>query len=297
MDIKYNKIPKVSDQEILKTKNFNNVLKKHAEIKKSYKLLKTIGYLGIASFAGILGYLIYDQSTDNNALNVKETTITKESLPLNPKQNIEITETVPSEEICDDDQTETKQNTSTIENKPKHQVATVEKKSPIEKEVITIQEDSIITSTTQVSNEVSNKNTWFNYAPPTKERLTVLPTIIIAKHSWPEVLSKSALIQAPELNTVYQSVNREVPITRCNVFITQEDATTQPKAYNIKNGTFPPGLIRAIHKAAVNDIILFKNIEVFLPGKGRVEFGDYKIKIGSEKDYNNSLKSKYNIGN
>ena len=84
---------------------------------------------------------------------------------------------------------------------------------------------------------------------------------------------------------LYQGINREIPIVNGTAYITTEDATEKPIGHKLKGNVFPPGLIREIHKSSEASILLLKDIEFFIPGRGRINAGDLKIKIHQDKKY------------
>lgn len=294
MKVKYNKKNKISDEDILKTKNFDQVLRKHAQISKSYQLLRTIGFIGAAGFVGALGWLIFKPSNENKtAPIVAEKSV--QSVPVKTVSKPQEVDLTNASEVKNHEE----EATIIFSSAPTSNASSIkqdEQKTPEENisTMIIASQDQPEPKDTLVTKHNANES-WYLFNPIPLEKRTKLPTLLVAKHSWPTVLSKGVLVKSPELKTIYRSINREVPITKCEVYITQENAEIKPQSFSIKSGTFPPGLIRAIHKANENDILLFQNIEVFLPGKGRVKFGDYKVKIGTEKGYNTSLKNKAGI--
>jgi acyl-CoA synthetase (AMP-forming)/AMP-acid ligase II len=108
---------------------------------------------------------------------------------------------------------------------------------------------------------------------------TWVPTLYVSKLEWPEKLTQSELTRFPSINAIYKSVAKEIPIVDGLAYITKRNSKKRPKGYKISGNNFSPNLIRALHKAEKNSILLFKDITLFIPGKGRINIGDKIIDI------------------
>ena len=96
-------------------------------------------------------------------------------------------------------------------------------------------------------------------------------------------LTKTELIKFPNINALYTSVAREIPIVDGMAYVTSNSSKQKGIGVRLKGSNFPPALIRAIHKADNESVLLLKDLKLFIPGKGYINIGDKKIDIFSDK--------------
>lgn len=285
-DFKYQKKTNKSDDDLMAYKDFNKVLQKHSAIKSSYKLVKKwaiISSAGLTIGAAFVLFNLYKKeeivkssnSIDIAALPEKATIIPVNNLTIEEtpivKENHNITNVVEIQER----KIISKENIKPIEEESK------ETESDIENED---SQDSLVFKEQSFKPEV-----WYtvNELPETEK--VKLPTLFVSKLAWPDQLTKTELVKFPNINALYKSVAREIPIVDGMAYITTNDSKEKENGVRLKGNSFPPALIRAIHKSDENSVLLLKDIKLFLPGKGYVNIGDKKIDIVTDRNYKKKL--------
>ncbi len=273
---KYQKKTNTSDESINSFRNFDKVLGKHEAISGAYKsiwkyIFIATGAAGISTTA----FFLYPEHAENN-LSKKISQITVQESPkvIVPVQHNE----KPKKEIVQvsDYNNNTKKSTSVNpENK---------KKSIIEGKIkkVSISEPKVL------EKEIAPEK-WFTLNEKPEKEIIKLPTLFVSNVAWPKKIEKTVLIKSPNIMAFYQSINQETPIVNGTAYITTENATEKPIGYKLSNSTFPPGLIREIHKTKSSSILLLKNIVLHIPGRGRVNIGDRKIEINQKKQGRKNL--------
>ena len=280
-DFKYQNKPEVTDKVINDFKDFGQVLEKRNAIAKSYTRVKKWTISASVFTAITLGIIV--------GLNIKElkNPVIKNQDPITSAGSFitqpvlaSIKTTQPEIKVI-----EAKNKLSVIVNQTVKQNTKEEivdqKETKSEVGVFENQEDVSINKKPK-----QESNNWFTLSEIPINNRPSLPTLYISKLAWPNSLPKKDLVKFPNIDAIYTSLNRQVPIVDGMVYVTNASETTKPKGFRITGNTFPPGLIRDIHKAKNNSILLIKDLILFIPGKGRISIGDKKIEITQGKNQN-----------
>ena len=130
---------------------------------------------------------------------------------------------------------------------------------------------------------------WYTLNEKSEKEIIKLPTLFVSNEAWPKKIKKTNLVKAPNIMAFYQSINQEIPIVNGTAYITTDDASEKPIGYKLSGNSFPPGLIREIHKTENSCILLLKNIVLRIPGRGRVNIGDRRIEINLKNKIQKNL--------
>tara|TARA_Y100000589_G_scaffold324457_1_gene360683 strand:+ start:484 stop:1368 length:885 start_codon:yes stop_codon:yes gene_type:complete len=292
-NFKYQNKNNTSEEEMNSFKDFKKVLEKHKHISSAYKKLWKYSIISSAA-AGILvtAYLLYPSAGEPQ----KEAHISILSVPVKNKikkqiqnQNFHITPegtlANPLVQEAKKPRIETvisftqgkKSVESNFDDKTEDQVN--------HKELKPIKSPSKNKSSTSL--EISNSNSWYVLNELPREEILKLPTLIISNSAWPKKIMKEKLIKSPSITTVYESINQEIPIVNGMAYITTSNSKNKPIGHKLNGNYFPPGLIREIHKIEKSCILLLKNIEILIPGRGRINIRDREIKINMDNEYTN----------
>ncbi len=287
-NFKYQKKSKSSDESMNSFKDFKNVMKKHNVISSAYKKVWKYSIISSAA-AGILitSYLLYSSVE----VSEKEFQTSASSDPVKNKtkkqfqnQNILFTPVKTTVNLHEKQAIKA----------PKETVTSVS----VEKEIVVsnfddeIEEDikykklkplkSPSKSRSISRRKNNNLNAWYTLNEKPLEEIIKLPTLLISNTAWPKNIKKSKLIKSPSITTVYESINQEIPIVNGMAYITSSTSKNKPRGHKLNGNYFPPSLIRDIHKTSKSCILLLKDIELIIPGRGRVNIGDREIKINMD---------------
>lgn len=285
-NFKYQKKPNTSEKSMNDFKDFNKVLDKHNGIVTSYKALWKWAIITTSSIGILAGLWFLTPSkqikpqkivTEKTQISVQPKKVIQEKLPV--KGDVAQPEIIKKQPLVQNAEIPKKISKPTYLT----QVEKIEK--PIEQKENFVKESKIEPAEVHES----KPEVWYTLNElPEKERIK-LPTLFVSKTAWPSELTKTALVKSPKINAIYQSINRETPIVKGQAYITSKNQTQKPTKFNLKGDNFSPGLIRAIHKAQPNSILLLKNVTVFIPGQGYVNLGDRSIEIKLDKNYQKKL--------
>ena len=292
-NFKYQNKTKTSEEAMNSFKDFKKVMKKHNAISSAYKKVWKYSIVSSA-VAGILvtAYLLYPSIEEPK----KEVHTSVLSGPVKNKtkkqiqnQNIHFTPvktTVnpPAKEAI-------KAPTETVTS------VALEKERVISNSDVKVEEynnhkeskplKSPSKSASILSRENTNSNAWYTLNEKPREEIIKLPTLLVSNTAWPRKMKKAKLIKSPSITTVYESINQEIPIVNGMAYITTSTSKNKPKGHKLNGNYFPPGLIREIHKTSKSCILLLKDVEILIPGRGRVNIGDREIKINTDNQYIN----------
>jgi hypothetical protein len=289
-NFKYQKKSKPSEEEMNSFKDFTKVIKKHNAISSAYK--KVWKYSITSSVAaGILvaSYLLFP-SVEEHKKEVQDSVL------------IGLSENKTKKQI-------TNQN---IHIKPIKAIANPPEKkamlTPIERVTsVALEKEKVVTNSDDktedfnnlkelqllkspsksapiFSLESTNSNSWYTLNEKPQEEIIKLPTLLVSNVAWPKRMKKTKLIKSPSITTLYESINQEIPIVNGMAYITTSFSKKKPKGHKLNGNYFPPGLIRDIHKTSKSCILLLKDIEIVVPGRGRVNIGDREIKINTDNN-------------
>lgn len=284
-DFKYQKKTNQSDDDLMAHKDFSKVLQKHEAISNSYKLVKKWAIISSAGIAILTGVILFGSNRNEEP---KENSITNQAANNQENQTIQPS-FIASEEMVQSTPVEEIVNTSIIPTEKKTEIkAVVEIEESNNKEPI-VEVEKTATTLTESKSEVFEPEVWYNVNELPEQEKIKLPTLYVSKLAWPDHLTKTELVKFPNINAVYKSVAREIPIVDGMAYITANDSKIKEQGIRLKGNSFPPALIRAIHKSDENSILLLKDIKLFLPGKGYINIGDKKIDIMLDKNYKKKL--------
>ena len=275
-NFKYQKKTKPSEEVVNSFKDFDKVLNKHKSISSAYKSIWKYVFIATgAAGISITTLFFYPESNENDL----------------PKTNLSTT--IQESTIADVPPQKNK--------KTKHEsVPVLESESSIKKTTpVNVQKNEevmIPVKTKKVSLEKSEGveerielEKWYTLNEKSEKEIIKLPTLFVSNEAWPKKIKKTNLVKAPNIMAFYQSINQEIPIVNGTAYITTDDASEKPIGYKLSGNTFPPGLIREIHKTENSCILLLKNIVLHIPGRGRVNIGDRRIEINLKNKLQKNL--------
>ena len=284
-DFKYQKKTNKSDDDLMAYKDFNKVLQKHSVIKSSYNLVKKWAIISSAGIAIGAAFIFFNLNEEEavKPSNSVELTATPEKATIIPAKNLIVEETSIIKE---------NPNITNIVEIQEKDITTKEKIAPKERE---FKESEVINENEDSQDSVLFKEqsfkpeVWYTVNELPESEKVKLPTLFVSKLAWPEKLTKTELVKFPNINDLYKSVAREIPIVDGMAYVTTNDSKEKENGIRLKGNNFPPALIRAIHKSDKNSVLLLKDIKLFLPGKGYVNIGDKKIDIVIDRNYKKKL--------
>ncbi len=271
-NFKYQKKNKSSEEAMNSLKDFDKVLDKHKTISTAYKSIWKYVFIATgAAGISITALFIYTKPTENNLSNsIPKITIQEQVKADTPPNQNELPQDEFIKVVRESHVVKSNGNINTNKNE----------KSIVTEELNTV---SIIDST-HVKKDVPIE-TWYTLNEKSEKEIIQLPTLFVSNEAWPVKIDKTTLVKTPKVMAFYQEINQEIPIVNGIAYITTENATEKPIGHKLKGNVFPPGLIREIHKSNETSILLLKDIELFIPGRGRINAGDLKIKINQDKKY------------
>jgi hypothetical protein len=276
----------VKDEDLLKYKNFNEVIQKHQTITKSYHTIRIIwGGIGLAAIIGLV-----------TLYNFSDEIVLPKPIHLTKVNNVEIHQPESIQVI------ETK-----ITNEGKVKIS-----SPIEVKPPTLSKNVVVPKEGVVKNrsiEMAKKDTvvktqkrlktideYYHLQQKTIEERIKLPTLFLAGKSWPSIIRKRDLIKQSNLTAAYIELNKEVPIISYSMM--RVDPNDFEKGNNKiinRDGRYSAAILRESHRSKSGEFIIYKNIIVFVPGVGRVNMGDLKVEVTDDKTYNKRLRERKSI--
>lgn len=286
-----------TDAELQKHKNFDKVLQRQAAIKTSYsKVLKLT--LGLSALSAIvLSYFIFSTSpsTTNEIVQVETTINTSQK---QQKELAKSTDAIQNTSISN----HIKVTTRAVENNDEPKIIKDEvlkkenqlqanhvKQKHKNEQIETLIQKDLTDDIPEDSVKQVKANKWLMVSEiPLNER-TKLPTLFVSKKRWPDVLTKSLLVKNPTIFAIYEGIGREAPVVAGTAYIVNENSNEKPSFFKIKDNNFPAGLIRAIHSASDNSTLIIKNLQVFIPGQGRVILGDKRIEVIKDEEYRKNI--------
>ncbi len=287
-NFKYQKKSKPSDESMNSFKDFKKVMKKHNAISSAYKTVWKYSIISSAA-VGILvtTYLLYpsvEESKKEVHTSVLSRPIKNETKKQTQNQNIHFTPTkttahplvkeaikAPTETINSVTREKERVVSNSDDNTEKH--SNHKELKPLK---------SPLKSTSILRRENTKPNAWYTLNEKPREEIIKLPTLLVSNTAWPKRMKKAKLIKSPSITTVYESINQEIPIVNGMAYITTSTSKIKPIGHKLNGNYFPPGLIRDIHKTSKSCVLLLKDIELLIPGRGRVNIGDREIKINMD---------------
>tara|TARA_B100000459_G_C8551719_1_gene189810 strand:+ start:49 stop:933 length:885 start_codon:yes stop_codon:yes gene_type:complete len=292
-NFKYQNKTNTSEEKMNSFKDFKKVMKRHNAISSAYK--KVLKYSIISSAAaGILvtAYLLYPsieepknevQTSILSGLVKKKTEkqIQNQNIQFNPVKtpaNPIVKEVIkPTTETVTSFAVEKERMESNFDDNTEEYINHKELK-PLK---------SPSKNASILSLEKINSNSWYTLNELPREETINLPTLLVSNTAWPKKITKGKLIKSPSITSVYENINQEIPIVNGMAYITTSTSKNKPLGHKLNGNYFPPGLIREIHKTNKSCILLLKDIEILIPGRGRINIGDREIKINTDNQYIN----------
>jgi len=275
-NFEYQKKAKTSEEAANSFKDFNKVLKKHNSISSAYKSIWKYVFIttGLAG-ASVVFLFFYTNSYENNlpkntSKNAIQTSIKKEI----KHHNIERLQQKKDIEVI------------VVENVISEPVRPEKKEQKKESGTLIDSNEFLVFDTTKFEKE-THLDTWYTLNEKPEKEIIKLPTLFVSNIAWPNNIDKTKIVKLPSIIAFYEKINQEIPIVNGTAYITTDDATEKPIGYKLNGNIFPAGLIREIHKADETCILLLKNIEMYIPGRGRTNIGDKRIEINLDKKYLN----------
>ena len=202
----------VKDEDILKYKNFNEVLEKHKTITKSYTTVRKIwGGVILASVFGFISFYNFkDKITQAKPINLTEKIMTT---PINPKIVKTVKKSLPVKKSPEAEQSP---KIKTFNIKEKKHFAEVEKTSNQEEKGYTTNEQAednikqVVSIKPHKTDETLDD--YYHLQQKTEQERIKLPTIFIAGKAWPFIVRKQDFIKQPNITAAYTELNKEIPI-------------------------------------------------------------------------------------
>ena len=278
----------VKDEDILKYKNFDEVLTKHKTITKSYNTINKIwGGIILTSIIGVISF--YNLKNETTPSKTIKTVEHKTKLYNNPHAEKIF---VKSSEI----EKPYAVKLLNIEEK-KHSVEL--KKTILKEEDIPEDDpDNIIKedSTVPTKNTEETLEDYYHLQQKTEQERIKLPTLFLAGKAWPSLVKKRDLIKQSNITAAYSDINKEVPIISYSMMrIDPLDFKKENSKILNNDGRHSASILREAHRSKSGEFIIYKNIIVFIPGIGRYNMGDLKIEVADDKTYNKRLREINNL--
>lgn len=278
-DFKYQKKPEISDEVITDFKDFRQVLEKRNTIAKSYSTVKkwtiSASVFTVITVGVFIGLSIKESKYPAIKNQVQKVSVT----PISAKPILtSIATKLPEIKVIEEKNNSGVFVKHTAKQSTEEEIV-VQKETKSKGDVFKNKKETTISKKSE--QESSN---WFTVREIPLNKRTSVPTLYVSKLAWPNSIPKNDLVKFPNIDAIYTNLSRQVPIVDGMVYVTNELETTKPKGFRITSNIFPPGLIRDIHKAKNNSILLIKDLILFIPGKGRISIGDKKIEITQDKN-------------
>jgi len=271
-NFKYQKKNKSSEEVMNSFKDFDKVLDQHKTISSAYKSIWKYVFIATgAAGISISAFFLYTKPTENNLHNNTPKITIREKVKVDAPANQNIPPQ--NEPVTFVRESNVAQNNIKIS------------KTKNENPIVLKESNTVSKIDSTPFKEDAQIETWYTLNVKSKKETIQLPTLFVSNEAWPVKINKTTLVKTPKMMAVYQGINREIPIVNGTAYITTENATKKPIGYQLKGNVFPPGLIREIHKSSGASFLLLKDIEFFIPGRGRINAGDLKIKIHQDKKY------------
>ncbi len=269
-NFKYQKETKTSEEVINSFKDFDKVLNKHKSISSAYKSVWKYAYLSTAVVGISVTALLF--SPENNENKLPETNLGSTI------QEITRAEAPPK-------QSEKKRNQSTPVSASEVRIKnTTHGNLPKNEEIITtVNAKDVTIRKSEVIEKKIEPEKWYILNEKPEKDIIKLPTLYVSNKAWPKKINKTSIIKSPNIMAFYESISQEIPIVNGTAYITTDDAAEKPIGFKLNGNTFHPGLIREVHKMKNSCVLLLKNIVLHIPGRGRVNIGDRRIEISSNK--------------
>ena len=284
----------VQDIDLLKYKDFGEVLQKHQTISKSNKSIWKVW--GASGFAVMIGFIIF------TLLTKKENIINTNPNQLLVQKNVKQLDKIKPVSIKTVQLTDINiQAVHQPQPQPQPQVVYKVKNIPHyeEKKI-----NKIIKAVAHNDTAISVKNKkirmedFFNLQQKTAEERVKLPILFVAGKPWPTMITKRELIKKPTMTIQYQGINKETQIISYTMMLIDPNnyKKKQDKILNLK-GRYSAKILREAHRSNIGDFIIYENIIVFIPGIGRMNLGDLKVEIVDDKIYSKRLRERKLIKN
>lgn len=280
----------VQDIDLLKYKDFDEVLQKHQTISKSYK--STWKVWGASGFAIMFGFIIFTLLTKKeNIINPNQLLVQKNIKQLDKIKPVSIKTVQPTE--VNYKANHQSQSQSQVVYKVKNIPHYEEKK--INKIIKTVAHND-----TAISAKIKKirMEDFFNLQQKTAEERVKLPILFVAGKPWPTMITKRELIKKPTMTIQHQRINKETQIISYTMMLVDPKnyKKKQDKILNLK-GKYSAKILREAHRSSIGDFIIYENIIVFIPGIGRMNLGDLKVEIVDDKIYSKRLRERKLIQN
>jgi hypothetical protein len=275
----------VKDEDLLKYKNFNQVIQKHDTISKGYSTIRKIwGGIGLATILSVVAFY-----------NFKNETIPSNPIHLTENKTTEIVQPLGIKSI--------NKSTIQLEEIKVHPQVTAEEKTITESEKEVVPKEDITENkseeTTTIDTILRAKNTketiedYYHLEQKTAEERIKLPTLFVAGKAWPSVIRKRDLIKQSSLTAAYLELNKEVPIISYSMMrVDPTNYKKENKKILNRDGRYSAAILREAHRSKSGEFIIYKDIIVFVPGIGRVNMGDLKVEVADDKTYNKRLRER-----
>jgi hypothetical protein len=279
-EFKFKQKEVVKDEDLLKYKNFNEVLNKHDQISKGYKsIVKIWGSIGLALLIGAIA-LFNTNPTPTDQVDNTPKMVTQNKMPVqtvslkNKEVHPEVIEAKVAQPIV-------------VQEKPTPPQDKIENTTIDKEPVIENTEDKIVVKSTQSLEEK------YHLKYKTIEERVNLPTLYIGGQAWPKMVKKSDLVKKSNPTAYYREINQEVPIISYVMSKVSVDNPDLPsKKIHNQDGRFSAAILREVHRSNPGDLLIYKNIIAYIPGIGRMNLGDMKVEVVDDKLYQQRLREK-----
>lgn len=291
-EFKFKQKEVVKDEDLLKFKNFNEVLTKHNQISRSYKsIAKVWGSIGLAALIGVVAFLNYNPTPLSVAESNPIVTQSKENIIVQsasfhaPLQEPEaVSQRI--KPIKEPIKTKLKQDNNTPEVIDE---IDANEKTNDQVEHSDSNNDSLILARTSTPSPEER----YHLKYKTIEERVNLPTLYIGGKAWPTMIKKSDLVKKSNPTAFYKEINQEVPVISYVMSkIDKANPEKDSKKIHNQDGRFSAAILREVHRSNPGDFLIYKNVVVYIPGIGRMDLGDLKVEIVDDKLYQQRLREK-----
>ena len=296
-NFKYQKKIKPSEETINSFRDFKKVLKKHNAISSAYKTILKYSIISTAAAGSLIAaYFFYPKSENQKSeeySTILSNPIKQKSQENTHQKSIDKIEYKPNitSKTTSTNNSEKESNTAvssiSVDKEERLSIPNNQEK-PLNNDEEEIKSTNKLSKTYQVAdNDNEEIKAWYTLNEKPKEEIIRLPTLLVSNIAWPKRMKKAKLINSPSIKMVYQSINQEIPIVNGMAYITTSTSIEKPAGHKLNGNFFPPGLIREIHKTSKSCILLLKDVEILIPGRGKINIGDREIKINTDNHYIN----------
>jgi hypothetical protein len=275
---KYKTKTKTPEEVMNSFKDFNKVIKKHNTILASYKAVLKFSIISTALASVFVGTYFFYPETDKHQdeLYTSSSKHDIEEVSENISLQIEKTKNIQVGITPKIDLRDKKESVDEI---------ALPMTSKTEKELLNKKESKSVDETIfKIDSTIFSKKTstaWYTLNEKPQDETIKLPTLFISNLAWPKKINKNKLIRKPSIVALYKNIKSEIPIVNGVAYITNKNAEKKPLGYDLNGNIFPPALVRELHRTEGSCILLLKDLEIHIPGRGRINIGDQEIEIKS----------------